>query len=336
MQQAKIVVTSRIHAAVRDRLACEHDVVCNDTTLPWTPEKLADEAHDAHALMVFMPDRISRETLDACPRLRVVAGALKGYDNLDRNACTERGVWLTNVPDLLTVPTAELAVGLTIALTRNVMAGDQHVRSGVFAGWRPSLYGLGLAEATVGIVGMGAVGQAITERLKGFAPKVVYADPHPLTKERETQLGAQPVSMDELLATSDIVVLAIHLIEMTMHTIDKDALRQMKPGSYLINPGRGSLVCETAVADALDSGHLAGYAADVFEMEDWARADRPRSIDRRLLDDQARTVFTPHLGSATQKARFDIEMSAATNILEALAGRRPPDAVNDVARRRGR
>lgn len=326
----KVVITNRVHAEVLDRLAADHEVVGNMERQPWHALRVAEAARDAHAIMAFMPDRIDASLLDACPKLRVVAGALKGYDNLDRAACTERSVWLTNVPDLLTAPTAELAIGLTIALTRNLLEGDRHVRSGAFAGWRPALYGLGLAEATIGIVGMGSVGQAIAERLKAFGPKLVYADPRKLPDARAVELGVDAVDFGALLEISDIVILAVHLMESTFHTIDAATIGLMKPSAYLVNPGRGSLVSERAVADALQDGRLAGYAADVFEMEDCARSDRPRDIDDRLLRTPRKTVFTPHLGSATHRARLQIEMTAATNILEALAGRRPPGAVNDL------
>src|SRR5205085_9552568 len=126
---------------------------------------------NAEAIMAFMPDRLDADLLDACPRLRIVAGALKGYDNFDHAACTKRGVWLTIVPDLLTVPTAELTIGLMIAVGRNILPGDRLVRTGTFRGWRAQLYGTGLEGSTVGIIGMGAVGRAIAERLRPVYPQ---------------------------------------------------------------------------------------------------------------------------------------------------------------------
>jgi len=240
-------------------------------------------------------------------------------------------VWLTVVPDLLTEPTAELAVGLTIALARNLLAGDRYIRDGEFEGWRPLFYGTGLSGATVGIVGMGAVGRAIAERLQGFRVNVIYNDARRLPAAAETKLGAAFASFDDLLATSNFIILALPLTPETTHIIGREALKKVRPGTYLINPARGSLVREEAVADAVECGRLAGYAADVFEMEDWARTGRPPSVSFRLRQYQDRTVFTPHLGSAVDGVRLDIAMAAAESIVDCFEGRAPRGAVNTPA-----
>ena len=328
MARCRIVVTNRVHDEVISRLAQAHDVIANESDCPWSTDEVVARARDADAIMAFMPDRITADMLDACPKLRIIAGALKGYDNFDRTACTERGVWLTIVPDLLTDPTAELTVGMMIALGRNLLPGDRYVRSGEFAGWRPRFYGTGLAGSTIGIIGMGAVGRAVSQRISGFRARLVYADRRGLSAVEEDEMGLQHLPINDLLKVSDFVVLALHLTAETLHFLNAETIGQMKPGAFLINPGRGSLVDEGAVADALQSGELGGYAADVFEMEDWARSDRPPTIENRLLQATDQTVFSPHLGSAVRQARLDIEMSAATNILACLAGERPPDAVN--------
>jgi len=140
-QRQKIVITNPVHADVIDLLEAKHDVDSNQSGVPWTERQLLQRARTADALMVFMPDRIDADMLSVCPRLKIVAGALKGYDNFDRVACTRQGVWLTIVPDLLTDPTAELTVGLMISLGRNLLVGDRYVRSGEFQGWRSHLYG---------------------------------------------------------------------------------------------------------------------------------------------------------------------------------------------------
>ncbi len=338
MVRGKIVITNRVHEAVIARLAADHDVAVNVTSESLSRVELIRRAADAHAIMAFMPDRIDAPFLDACPQLRIIAGALKGYDNFDREGCSARGIWLTVVPDLLTAPTAELTIGLMIALSRNILPGDRHIRSGDYKGWRPRFYGTGLYEATVGIIGMGAVGRAIAERLAGFSARIIYSDQRSLSRADETRLSARMVDQTEILSTSDFVILAVHLTSGTKHLVRRETIARMKPGAYLINPGRGSLVDEQAVADALESGQLAGYAADVFEMEDWAQSDRPANITTGLIARADETVLTPHLGSAVKATRFEIEMAAATNILECLAGRRPPDAVNepDITGGRGR
>jgi lactate dehydrogenase-like 2-hydroxyacid dehydrogenase len=258
----RAVVTNWVHAEVLEYLSAHADVMANDTREPWSPDEVRARAREADGLMAFMPDRVDDAFLAACPRLRIVACALKGYDNFDVEACTRRGVWLTVVPDLLTVPTAELAVALLLAVSRHVLTGDRGIRSAGFRGWRPRLYGRGLAGSTVGLVGMGKVGRAIAERLAAFQPRMVYH--------------------------------------------------------------------EEAVADALADGRLAGYAADVFEMEDWARPDHPPAIASRLLADERRTVFTPHLGSAVDDARRAIALAAAHDLVAVFDGRPPEGAVNQI------
>lgn len=324
----KVVLTHRVHPQVIELLAAHAEVIPNSTFETLARDEILRRAQNAEAIMTFMPDRIDEAFLRACPQLRVIGCALKGYDNYDVEACTRHGVWITNVPDLLTIPTAELTIGLLIGLTRNLFAGDRFVRSSAFNGWRPMLYGTGLTGRTLGLIGMGAVGQAIAARLQGYELNLLYADPRPLAPELETQWRLAHVSLDALLRQSDFVVPMVPYRPDTLHLIDAQALATMQDGAYLINACRGSVVDEEAVADALASGKLAGYAADVFEMEEWARADRPRAIPARLLADTARTLFTPHIGSAVDSVRLAIEMEAATNILQTLRGEVPQGAIN--------
>jgi phosphonate dehydrogenase len=323
-----VVLTNWVHPQVIDLLDGRCEVVANETRERLPREEILRRARNADAIITFMTDRVDGAFVAACPRLRVIACALKGYDNFDVEACTRHGVWITNVPDLLTIPTAELAIGLLIGLTRKIAQGDRFVRSGNFMGWRPVLYGAGLAGRTLGIIGMGAVGRAVAARLQGYDMTLRYADPRPLAPALEARWGLARASLQRLLAESDYVVPLLPYGAGTHHLIDGTALAGMKPGAYLINVCRGSVVAEDAVADALASGRLAGYGADVFEFEDWARSDRPRSIPASLLADTERTLFTPHLGSAVASVRLAIEMEAATNVLQALAHQTPQGAIN--------
>lgn len=176
------------------------------------------------------------------------------------------------------------------------------------------MHGTGLAESNVGIIGTGSLGKAIAKRLSAFESRLFYCDPIPLSPDREQELHVIRNSFHELLGISDFVVLAVPLNTSTFGLLDANAVARMKLGSYLINPTRGFVVDEKAVADTLTSGHLSGYAADVFEMEDWARPDRPSRIFQRLLNLSDRTFFTPHLGSAVDVARQEIAMEAARSI----------------------
>jgi phosphonate dehydrogenase len=326
MQKPVVVATNRVFPETEALLAEHAQVVINRADEPWSGEEVQAHCREADAMLAFMTDQVDAAFLAACPRLKVVGAALKGYDNIDVAAAERAGVWVTIVPDLLTVPTAELAIGLMLSLGRHIAGADRSIRDNGFHGWRPAFYGRGIAGSTVGIVGFGQVGQAIAARLAGFGCTLLASDargvPEPLVHQ------VRPSALTDVLAASDYVVLALPLTSDTLHVIDRAAIAAMKPGALLINPARGSLVDEAAVADALETGQLGGYAADVFQCEDWARTDRPAGIDARLARAGARTVLTPHIGSAVAGVRRDIELSAARSILAVLSGRTPDEAVN--------
>lgn len=300
----------------------------NDSGQILAPDELRRRATGATAIMAFMTDRIDRVFLSTCTKLQIVAGAFKGFDNIDVAACTERGVWVTRVADLLTIPTAELAIGLLLSLSRKIVAGDRLMRREPFAGWRPILYGTGLSGRCVGLCGMGAIGQAIAERLSGFCVRLVYHDPRPLPEEKNRALGLESLPFEQLLVESDYLIVAAPLREDNLHVFDEAALARVKRGSYLINIGRGSVVDEQAIVRALGSGQLSGFAADVYEMEDQSLPTRPSQILPALITDTNRTVLTPHLGSAVASVREQIELEAAGNILAVIRGQSPPGAVN--------
>jgi len=321
MSRPVILATARIFPETRALLAALGEVVDNEGSEPWPEEERRARAAPAEAMMAFMTDRVDAGFLAAAPRLRILACALKGADNIDLEACRARGVAVSLVPDLLTAPTAELAIGLAIGLGRHLREGDALVRSGGFAGWRPVLYGQGLEGTTVAVLGLGALGAAICARLLPFGCRVLGVDP-----ARAAPAGVAAATLEAALAEADLVIAALPLTRATRHLLDAPALALLRPGALLVNVGRGSTVREAAVAEALASGRLGGYAADVFELEDWALEARPREIDARLLA-HPRTLFTPHLGSAVEAARRAIEARAAANIADVLSGREARDRV---------
>lgn len=321
MTRPHILATARIFPETRAALEALGTVEANAGTEPWPEAERRARVARATALLAFMTDRVDADFLAAAPDLRIVACALKGADNFDLAACRARGVAVSLVPDLLTAPTAELAIGLAIGLGRHLRAGDAAVRGGGFEGWRPVLYGQGLDGATVAVLGLGALGAAIAVRLAPFGCRLLGVDP-----ARAVPPGVEAVPLDAALEAADLVIAALPLTPGTLHLLDAPRLARMRPGALLVNIGRGSTVREAAVADALAAGHLGGFAADVFELEDWALEARPRAIDQRLLA-HPRTLFTPHLGSAVERVRRAIELRAAANIADVLAGREARDRV---------
>jgi len=324
----KVVITHWVHPEVIDFLNQYCEVFPNLTRETLPREEIIRRTRDAKAIMVFMPDSIDSDFLDSCPKLKIIAAALKGYDNFDIDTCTKHGIWFTIVKDILTIPTAELTIGLLIALSRKILLGDRYIRSGKFRGWRPMFYGTGLNGSTVGIIGMGAVGKAIAKMLQGFDVKIFYYDTVVLSEDEYKKLRVSYAYFEDVLSNSDFVVPMLPLTPSTKHMINDETISKMKAGSFLVNVCRGSVVDEHAVVRALASGHLAGYAADVFEMEDWARIDRPREIPRELIENTEQTVFTPHIGSAVDSIRREIAMQAARSIIQVLNGEIPDGAIN--------
>jgi len=328
--KAKIVLTHRVFPETVALLQPHCELILNETSHTLPQGEILSRCADADAMMAFMPDHVDEDFLRHCPKLKVIGAALKGYDNFDAEACTNHDVWLSIVPDFLTAPTADLTMAMLLSISRHVLAADQYVRKGNFQGWRPVFYGTGLSGETVGLIGMGNVGQAIARRLQGFDAEVIYYDCKRLDLAEEKRLGVEYAPLSHVVEHSTYLVPMLPYNEETRHLIDAQMIAAMPKHAYLINVCRGSVVDEDAVVSALTDGHLAGYAADVFEFEEWARADRPLGIHPELLAMQEKTLFTPHLGSAVIQSRKNIELTAARNIIEALSGNKPTHAVNDI------
>jgi phosphonate dehydrogenase len=325
----RVVVTHWVHPEVAASLKeFSSPVVPPEEPGVWPAARVLELARDAEGLIACMADRVDEAFLARCPRLRIVAATLKGYDNFDAAACARRGVWLTIVPDSIIPPTAELAIGLAIGIMRRVGEADRAIRAAGFEGWRPRLYGSGLAGATAGIVGMGDLGRSIARMLRAFGSRIVYTDPRLLAPSAERELGATRLDLGQLMGASDVIIAAVPLTPSTRGLLGPDVLRLARPGAFLVNVGRGSVVDEEAVADALEENLLGGYAADVFAMEDWALPGHPADIPARLLR-HPRTLFTPHLVSAVTDIRRTMSLTAARQVRQALGGRRPDHAVND-------
>jgi phosphonate dehydrogenase len=206
-ESAKVVVTHWVAEEVLDYLREFSEPVAPGEQTVFSRRDVLAHARDAAAILACMADRVDESFLAGCPRLRVIGAALKGFDNCSRQpACERRGVWLTIVPDLLIDPAADLTIALMLDVTRRVTEADRQVRASGFAGWRPMFYGHGLSDATIGLVGMGALGRAVAKRLTGFGCRTVYADPQPPPPDEEEELGTRQVDLRQLLAASDIVV----------------------------------------------------------------------------------------------------------------------------------
>lgn len=293
--------------------------------IPATAE-LVERLH-AQPVDVLCPqlrDPITAAVLDAAlPRLRCVALYAVGYNNVDIDAATERGIAVSNTPGVLTDATADCAVGLMLAAARRLCEGDAAVRAGEWTGWEPEhMLGLELNGALLGLVGFGRIGQAVARRALGFGMRIAYATDVSVSIEDDLRDRVSEMPLAELLAAADVISLHVPLTDATHHLIDEDALRSMRSTAVLVNTSRGPVVDEPALVRALQEGWIAGAGLDVYENE-------PELAPG--LTDCRNAVLAPHLGSATVATRSAMARLTAQNTLDALAGRVPTNCVNPVA-----
>lgn len=313
--QPKILVTGKIPESGLDVLREVGDVWAWSGDDPIPADVRDQHLAEADAVVTLLTDRVDDEFLDAAPNVKIVANVAVGHNNIDVEACTARGVQVSNTPDVLTDATADLAMALTLMCTRRLGEGERLIRSQ--QPWKWGMFmmlGTGLQGRRLGIVGMGSIGAALAERATAFGMSIVYHNRSAVDRETEARLGASLVPLDELLATSDVVSLNCPYSEATHHLIDDAALRSMKSSAFLVNTARGPIVDEAALVDALASGRIAGAGLDVFEHEPNVH---PGLVD---LDN---VVLVPHLGSATVETRGAMAELAARNVVEVLAGRSP-------------
>ncbi|AXA34931.1 D-3-phosphoglycerate dehydrogenase [Candidatus Sumerlaea chitinivorans] len=317
---AKVAITRKIHSAAEELLrSAQCEVWVNPEARPLQREELCAIARDYDAMICLLSDRIDEEIFSAAKRLRIVANYAVGFDNIDIPAATRRGIAVANTPDVLTNATAELAWALLLSVARRVVEGDRLVRAGEFHGWDPlMLLGYEVAGKTLGIIGAGRIGTAMARRARGFDMRILYTRPSGPRREMD-ELGAQHVELETLLCESDFISIHTPLTPATRHMIGRPQFELMKPTAILINTGRGPVVDEAALADALANRRIAGAGLDVYEYE-------PKVEPALLALDNV--VLLPHIGSATFEARAAMARLAAENVLDALRGKVPRTCLN--------
>lgn len=330
-----ILLTSRIPSSVLTLLQAEHtvDLYTGDGAIP--RDELLRRVADKDALVCLLTEKVNGEVLDAGPGLKVVANIAVGYDNLDVPAARQRGVIVTNTPDVLTEATAELTWALILGISRRVAEGDRLIRAGAWKRWGfDFMLGTGLHGKQLGIIGAGRIGRAVAAKAPAFGMRAVFArrERNGATGEAvaqwiEPERGAggnrgvaaapsakEDMSLDELLVTSDVVSIHAPSTPETRHLINKRTLARMKRSAILVNTARGSLVDEEALAWALGERLIAGAALDVYEREPGTQP---------ALQDFENVLLSPHLGSATRETRTAMAELAVRNVLAVLNGEKP-------------
>lgn len=316
----RILVTREVFDEVLDFLAQSLDVESNQSDVPLAPARLREKLADKSGIVCALTDRIDEAVLAAAPNLRAVCNIAVGYNNIDVAACTSRNVVVTNTPGVLDETTADLVWALMLATARRLTESETYLRNGEWQGWYlKQLLGTDVHHATLGILGMGRIGQVIARRALGFEMDVLYCNRSRLPDEIESRLKARHVPLDELLAKSDFLVLQVPYSPATHHLIGMAELRRMKPSAILVNAARGGVVDDAALIEALDNRTIAGAGLDVFENE-------PK-FDPRFLA-LKNVVLAPHIGSSTRVTRLAMAMTAARNMVAALTGGVPPNIVN--------
>ncbi len=329
-----------------DRLAqvCDCDVGVEQGVA--SRQLLLSSIRSADGLICLLTDRIDREVIEAGDRLRVIANVAVGYNNIDVATAQQRGVYVTNTPDVLTDATADLTWALILSVTRRIVEADAFLRAGNFNGWDfDMLLGSGVSGKTLGIVGYGRIGRAVARRATGFGMSVIYCgrddiayrdDPQhnahitnrqsarqvstgPLTQSARIEgMAARRVTFNQLLELSDIITLHVPLATTTQHLINSATFARMKPSAYLVNTARGSIIDEAALVEALQQRRIAGAGLDVFECEP--------AVSAPLLE-MPNVVLLPHIGSATTETRTAMAMLAVENTIDALSGKKPRNLV---------
>jgi len=321
MKKFKVFVTRKILEEGLNMLRERYDVEVSDYDGIIPREMLLKKVKGADALLSLLTDNIDAEVMDAAgPNLKIIANYAVGYNNIDVEEATKRGIMVTNTPGVLTETTADFAWTLLMAIARRIVEADKFVREGKFRGWEPMLLlGTDVFGATLGIVGFGRIGQAMARRALGFNMRVLYYDNSRIDEQIEKELKATFVDLPTLLKESDFVTLHVPLTKQTHHLIGEKELKMMKKDAYLINTARGPVVDEKALVKALKEGWIKGAALDVFENEP--------EIEPELLK-LDNVVLAPHIASASYATRSKMSVMVAENIIKALNGEVPPNLVN--------
>lgn len=319
--KARVLVSRAVFPEVIERLGAHFDVDYHDADAALPPVQLAARLADKQGAITLLSDRIDAAVLAGAPGLKAVCNVAVGYNNFDLAAITQAGVMATNTPGVLDDTTADTAWALLLASARRIVSADKWVRAGEWQGWKfhDGWFGNDAHHATLGILGMGRIGQAVARRAAGFEMRVIYHNRTRLAEADERACRAEWVAKETLLRQADFLVLMLPYSPATHHAIGVAELALMKPTAHLINVARGGIVDDAALIAALQQQQIAGAGLDVFENEP--------ALDKRFFAFD-NVVLTPHIGSSSRATRMNMAMLAVENLIAALSGQRPSNLLN--------
>lgn len=315
----KVFITYAIPEIGIEMLKAKYNVDVYEGEEYLSKSEMIQRARKADGIITQLRDPIDEEFINSLENAKIIANYAVGYNNIDISTATNRGIYVTHTPGVLTEATADIAFALLLAVARKIVESDRFVREGKFVGWKPKLFlGYDLYGKTLGIIGMGRIGQAVARRAVGFGMKIVYYNRNKLPEDVEKQHNASYVKLDELIEISDFISIHTPLTQETYHLIDANRISKMKPNAILINTARGPVVDEYALYEALRGGKIAGAGFDVYENEPFLTPG---------LEKLNNVVLLPHIGSATYETRNKMSEMVALNVIEALEGRIPQNLV---------
>jgi gluconate 2-dehydrogenase len=316
----KVLVTREVFDEVLEYLSQHFEVTSNQSDVPFNPETLAVKLADKQGALITLSDRIDEALLAHCPNLKAVCNIAVGYNNIDLEACTKAKVMATNTPGVLDDTTGDFTWTLILATARRLTEAESYLRKGEWDGWKLKQFlGLDVHHATLGIFGLGRIGQVVARRAVGFEMKVIYHDVRRAASEIEKGCQSNFVNKDELLTQADIVTIHVPYSSATHHLIGKRELERMKPTAILINASRGGVVDDAALIEALRSGTIAGAGLDVFENEP---KFNPGFLPLKNV------VLAPHIASSSRATRLRMATLAAQNLVAALTTGHPLNLLN--------
>ncbi len=312
-----VTVTNVFPQVALDKLSSECDLKINRTSL--TKEELKQKISGSDAVISYLTDRIDQDIIDRGTKLKIIANYGAGFNNIDVTYASERGIWVTNTPNVLHETTADLTWAMILGAARRIVSADRYTREGKFQGWGAKLFlGGDVHEKTLGIIGLGEIGRSVARRAIGFNMRTLYYQRNRLPKEEEKKLNAEHVTFEQILRESDFLTLHVPLTEETEYMIGNDEIALMKKTAYLIHTARGKIIDDYALVAALREGRLAGAALDVYEAEP-ELTEGMRELDNLMI--------LPHIGSASFETRDKMALLVADNIFDALEGKTPRSLV---------